>query len=119
VFGSPLLHDGVCYVLTADCHLYAFDATAAAKGSQTPLIDGRQLFPEDADSEPVAYASLTRAGKYLFASNTRGQTVVMEATREAKVLARNQLPKGAGGNPAFAGKELFLRDGDKLYCIGE
>jgi hypothetical protein len=48
-----------------------------------------------------------------------GETIVLEATREAKMVARNKLPAGSGASPVFDGRDLFLRDGTKLYRIGE
>ena len=68
---------------------------------------------------PLAYASLTLAGKYLFLTNNQGDSVVLEATKEAKLVSKNRLPAGSGAAPVFSGKDMFLRAGDKLYCIGE
>jgi hypothetical protein len=57
------------------------------------------------------------AGKHLYLTSLTGETLVIEATREAKVVARNKLKDGTGASPVFSGKDLFLRDGDRLYCI--
>ena len=116
VFGSPLLHDGLLYTVSALGELCAFDLKG--KGSAKPVIEGRMLFGDPTGS-PVAYASLTLGGKHLFINSLRGETVVLEATREAKEVGRNSLKEGSGASPVFFGKDLFLRDGDKLYCIGE
>lgn len=64
------------------------------------------------------YPSLTVADGKLFVGNDVGQTFVLEATREYKELARNQLAEGSGATPAFAGSSLFIRSGEFLYCIG-
>lgn len=118
VFGSPLLQDGVLFAITGQGELYAFDAKA--KGSPAPLIDARVLFEGGGGgAEPLVYASLTLAGRYLFLHTNHGDSVVLEATREAKVVARNKMPTGSGAAPVFSGKDMFLRDGDKLFCIGE
>lgn len=118
IFGSPVLHDGILYVSTGAGELFAFDA--GGKGELKPLIDARPLFEGGGGgAEPLAYASLTLAGKYLFLSNNQGDSVVLEATREAKLVARNRLPAGSGAAPVFSGKDMYLRAGDKLYCIGE
>jgi outer membrane protein assembly factor BamB len=117
IFGSPVLHDGILFVSTGAGELFAFDA--GGKGELKPLIDARPLFEGGGGSEPLAYASLTLAGKYLFLSNNQGDSVVLEATREAKLVSKNRLPAGSGAAPVFSGKDMFLRAGDKLYCIGE
>jgi len=116
VFCSPLLHDNTLFITTSDGELFAFDARG--KGAQDALINGRKLFEDANTAGPTAYASLTLAGKYLFLNSNRGEVVVLEATRQARLISRNRLPAGTGSNPVFSGNEMFLRDGDKLFCIG-
>jgi len=116
IFGSPLVHDGLLFTASGKGELFVFDARG--KGEQRPLIDARQVFGKDDGSVPLVYASITLAGKYLFLTSNRGETVVFEPTRDAKVLARNRLTSGTGSSPVFSGKEMFLRDGNKLFCIG-
>ena len=116
VFGSPLLHNDTLFITTGDGALFAFDASA--KGTQEPLIDGRVLFKNSGSAAlPAAYASITLAGKFLFFNSNQGETVVLEATRPAPPVRRNAVPGGSGSSPVFSGKEMFLRDGDKLFCI--
>jgi hypothetical protein len=67
---------------------------------------------------PAAYASITLAGKYLFLSSNRGETVVLEADRRARLVRRNKLSVGTGSSPVFCGDQMFIRDGDRLFCIG-
>jgi outer membrane protein assembly factor BamB len=118
IFGSPVLHDGILFVSTGAGELFAFDA--GGKGELKPLIDARPLFEGGGGgAEPLAYASLTLAGKYLFLSNNQGDSVVLEATRDAKLVSKNRLPAGSGAAPVFSGTHMYLRAGDKLYCIGE
>ena len=112
IFGSPLWQAGTVFMVTGEGELFGFDARG--KGSQESLINGRSLFENGG-----GYASLTLAGKYLFLNSNAGEIVVLEATREAKLVAKNNLPAGAGSSPVFSGKEMFLRDGEKLWCIGE
>jgi len=72
---------------------------------------------EGAKSGPVwVYASLTAAGKH-FLGNMTDETVVPEANREVKRVAKIALPSGAGGTPVFSGKEMYLRAGENLFCI--
>ncbi len=117
VFGSPLLHDHTLFLVTGAGELSAFDARG--KEAQESLLKDRKLFESEANAGPVVYGSLTLAGKHLFLSSNKGETVVLEATREARLVSRNRLPAGSGASPVFSGKDLFLRGGDKLYCIGE
>jgi outer membrane protein assembly factor BamB len=117
VFGSPLLHDNTLFITTGAGELFAFNASG--RGEQEPLINGRKLFENENSGGPTAYASLTLAGKYLFLNSNKGEVVVLEAKREARLVGRNKLPAGSGSSPVFSGKDMFLRDGDKLLCIGE
>jgi outer membrane protein assembly factor BamB len=114
VFGSPLVYGGLLVTATGAGNLYAFDA--GKKGSVEPVIDARPLFGEDA-GQNAAYASLTLAGRYLYLNSNTGEIVVLEATREMKQVACNKLKGGSGASPVFSGRDLFLRDGDRLFCI--
>lgn len=116
VFSSPLLHDGLLFTVTGKGELYAFDIRA--KGAAEPVIAARLLFGPDLPADSLSYSSLALAGRHLFLASNQGEVLVLEATREAKLVARNTLPEGTGSSPVFAGKDLFLRDGDRLYCIG-
>ncbi len=117
VFGSPLVHNGFLFTATGKGELFAFDAKG--KGDQRPLLDARPFFGKADANAPVVYASITLAGKYLFLNSNHGDIVVFEATRDAKEVSRNRLAAGTGSSPIFSGKEMFIRDGTKLYCIGE
>ena len=48
-----------------------------------------------------------------------GRTTVIEAGREFKILAQNQLDNGFMASPAVAGSALFLRTRTDLYRIEE
>lgn len=117
VFGSPLLHNNTLFMINGAGELFAFDARG--KDAQESLLKGCKLFAGEANAGPLVYASLTLAGKHLFLNSNKGETVVLEAAREARLVSRNRLPAGSGASPVFSGKDLFLRAGDKLYCIGE
>ena len=116
VFGSPLLHDGLLFVTTGQGELFAFDTHS--KEPQNPIIEGRALFGEDEGAIPITYSSITLAGKYLFLNSNKGDMVVLEASRDAKLVSKNSLPGGTGSSPVFSGNELFVRAGEKLYSIG-
>jgi outer membrane protein assembly factor BamB len=116
LFGSPLLHDGVLFTVTGKCELIAFDQNG--KGEVKPLFEPRKLFGETVATSAIAYSSLTLAGKYFFYCSNAGETVVLDANRDAKQVARNLLPSGSGATPVFSGTEMYFRSRDKLYCIG-
>ena len=116
VFSSPVLHDGLLFTVTGKGELYAFDIRA--KGAAEPVIAARLLFGSEAPADSLSYSSLALAGRHLFLASHQGEVLVLEATREARLVARNTLPEGTGSSPVFSGKDLFLRDGDRLYCIG-
>jgi hypothetical protein len=58
------------------------------------------------------------AGKYIFLSNNRGRTVVMEPGTDPKVIKTNELGDGSGATPTFVGTKMLIRSGEFLYCIG-
>jgi len=63
------------------------------------------------------YPSLVVADGALFISDDSGQTLVVEATRASREIARNRLPAGSGSTPTLAGSSIYLRAGDDLYCL--
>jgi outer membrane protein assembly factor BamB len=56
-------------------------------------------------------------GKIYFVSET-GETIVLQAGREPRVLARNPVGERTVASPAIARSQLFLRADDSLICIG-
>ena len=53
----------------------------------------------------------------IYLLSQEGQTTVIAASREYKVLAENKLDDGFMSSPAVAGKSLFLRTRSALYRI--
>jgi outer membrane protein assembly factor BamB len=108
VISSPVLKDGRIFVIP-----YDFPVCLVLEAKT-----GRILLEKETDLAPNIYPSLSLAGNRLYVSNDKGDTVVLEATAEGKVIRRNQLPEGSGASPAFSGSHLYLRGGGFLYCIG-
>lgn len=50
--------------------------------------------------------------------NEDGETYVLQAGRELKVLSQNRLDERTLASPAISGGELFIRSDESLYCIG-
>ncbi|HEV2946795.1 MAG TPA: PQQ-binding-like beta-propeller repeat protein [Gemmataceae bacterium] len=63
------------------------------------------------------YASPIYAEGHLYFFDDGGDSHVLEAGREPKVLAHNHLDAGCMASPAVAGKALFLRTKTHLYRI--
>jgi outer membrane protein assembly factor BamB len=64
-------------------------------------------------------ASPIHAAGRLYLFDEDGRTTVLEAGREYKVLAQNQLDNGFMASPAVAGNALFVRTTKDLYRIEE
>jgi len=62
-------------------------------------------------------ASPVLAGGRIYVFDEDGKATVLEAGREFKVLAENQLDDGFMASPAIAGRALFLRTKTHLYRI--
>jgi len=57
-------------------------------------------------------------GKVYLLSET-GETFVIAAGREFRVLARNQLDERQVASPAIAGGQFFIRTDEHLFCLGK
>jgi outer membrane protein assembly factor BamB len=108
IISSPLFRDGMLFVVPSGSS--EFRVLNAATGEV--------LREKDLDLTPNLYPSLALAGAHLFLGNDKGEMLVLEPTREAKLLHHNELPAGSGASPVFSGSHLFLRGGDLLYCVG-
>src|SRR5690606_31397933 len=105
---SPLLYQGRLYILEQRGGLLAcYDAE-----------DGKQLYRQriagakGCTSSPWAYD-----GK-VFCLDEAGETFVISAGPEFKLLGQNALgSEMCWSSPAIAGGALYLRDLDSLYCI--
>ena len=77
-------------------------------------IYGRQRIAPDSgtfSASPWAYNGR------IFAVSEDGETFVMQAGPEFKLLGRNTLGEMTLASPAIAGGSLFVRTATKLYCI--
>jgi outer membrane protein assembly factor BamB len=79
-------------------------------------IYGRQRLAGDAgtfSASPWSYNGR------IFVLSEDGETFVIQAGPEYKLLARNSLNEMSLASPAVAGRSLFIRTATKLYCISE
>jgi outer membrane protein assembly factor BamB len=107
---SPLLYDDRLYFFASNnAVLSCIDANTGK-----PLYDGKRV--EDLQG---VYASPVGAGGRVYLVGRNGTTVVIKHGDEFEVLATNKLDDRIDSSPAIAGKDLFLRGHDYLYCIAE
>jgi outer membrane protein assembly factor BamB len=109
---SPLLYGERLYMFSGNnALLTCFDAKTGKPIVETHRID---------DLEGV-YASPVAAAGRVYLVGRNGTTVVIKhlnQTDKVEVLATNVLQERIDASPALAGKDLFLRGQQYLYCIG-
>ena len=107
---SPLLYDDKLYFFSGNNGMIScLDAK-----SGNVLIDAERL--EDLKN---VYASPAGADGRVYLVGRNGVTLVIKHSDKLEVLATNKLDESFDASPAIAGKELFLRGHEYLYCIEE
>jgi len=126
---SPLLYQGLAYVVSGDGVLTVIDAAKGEVVYQrmldvSPLMGGGVI-------RAGCSSSPTLGGKHIYIWDNQGGTVVIEPGRTFKQVARNRIEQlvylwGAVrcnestiSNPIFSGNRLYYRGEVNLYCIGE
>jgi len=92
---------------------------AASYGTVTCLEadTGKKVYEKSL--ERVSFnASPTLVGKAIYLLSTKGLTIIIEAGRTYKELARCDLSEETRATPAFAAGRIFIRTAKHLYCIG-
>ncbi|MFT4541450.1 MAG: outer membrane protein assembly factor BamB [Planctomycetota bacterium] len=107
-FASPLIHDGLIYILGSSNVLACHDAET-----------GEQLWRERVPNAVQVVASPWVAGGELHIMDEEGTTVVIASGRDYKVLRTNRLDGLFWGTPSIAGDSLLIREARALYCIRE
>jgi outer membrane protein assembly factor BamB len=104
---SPLLYDGYLYILEQRGGiLCCYDART-----------GKQVYKERLAGARGFTSSPWACGGKVFCLADDGETFVVQAGPNFKVLAENKLDEMCWSSPAVAGGALFLRTVDHLYCI--
>ena len=107
---SPLLYDGILYLLKSNNGiLSAFDAATGKPHYQLQRID----------AVPNVFASPVGAAGRVYIAGQEGTTVVIKHGATFEVLATNKLTEGFNASPALVDNELYLRGAKHLYCIAE
>ncbi len=115
-YTSPLYHDGCVFLWDKNSVLSVVDAAT-----------GRQIRSKRLGLTGSAYSSPALGGKYIFLGTDDGTMAVLEASVmrelddrlsvEVKEVARNKL-EPTRSSPVFAGKHMYLRTLENMYCIG-
>lgn len=103
---SPILYGDYLYLMT-DRGVVTCLRAATGEVVYTDRLPAATTFK----SSPVAFD-----GKILF-SNEDGQTSVVQAGPEFKVLNTNSLGESIWASPALSGGQIFIRTESHLYCI--
>lgn len=107
---SPLLYGDRLYFFGSNNGILScFDAKtgeALLNAERIPALHG-------------VYASPVGAAGRVYLVGRNGATVVIKRSDKLEVLATNQLGEGIDSSPAVAGRDLFLRGREHLYCISE
>lgn len=107
-FASPVVHEGLVYVINGKPILSVLDAKTGKL-----VYDARLDF-----GTGHVYPSIALAGKLLFISADNGVTLILKPGREYQEVGRNTLEEFRS-SPVFEGKRLYIRGYKHLYCIGE
>ncbi len=107
---SPLLYNGKLYFFAVNNSVLTCLDTKAGD----VVFDAQKL--EDLSG---VYASPIGAAGKVYLPGRNGVTVVLKQSDKLEVLATNHLDEKFDASPAAAGKDLFLRGREYLYCIGE
>jgi hypothetical protein len=108
VIPSPLLYDGVLYVIKNGGILTAFDP-ATGEVLKTGRVRGAL---GGYSASPVA-----AEGK-LFIVSEEGKLAVLRAGRDWEVLAVNDLSEGSFATPALSASRIYVRTDEALFCFG-
>ena len=107
---SPLLYDGLLYfVQHVTPILTCVDALTGKPHFAQQRLEGLT----------TVYASPIGINNRVYIAGLDGTTLVLEKSKELKVLASNKLDDSFAASPAVVGNELFLRGRSHLYCLTE
>jgi outer membrane protein assembly factor BamB len=107
---SPLLYDGVLYMLKTNSGiLSAFDAATGKPHYQVQRLEGI----DEVFSSPVG------ASGRVYVTDRNGNTLVLRHGPKYEVLAKNVLDDGFDASPALVGTDIYMRGYKFLYNIGQ
>ena len=81
---------------------------------------GQTLWKDRLPGISKSWGSFLLAGNHIYALSQAGETVIFKANpEEFEVVAHNLLGEMTNSSIAVAGKELFIRTHEGLWCVGE
>lgn len=105
-YSSPLVNDGIVYLISREFVLQALDAAS-----------GEKFYEEKIRGfTGTAYPSLTLAGEAIFVGAEDGQFAFLKSGREYEEITRTKV-NGFRSTPIFAGDTMFLRTQDDLRAV--
>jgi outer membrane protein assembly factor BamB len=107
---SPLLYDDKLYFFAVNNAMLSCVDAKTGK----PLADAERI--EDLQG---VYASPVGAKDRVYLIGRNGAAKVIKNSGRIEVLASNRLNDRIDASPAIAGKEMFLRGHEHLYCLAE
>jgi hypothetical protein len=69
--------------------------------------------------EGIFSASPVAGDGKVYLTSELGEMIVLEAGRQFRLLARNQLGERMVASPAISGGQIFIRTDEHLFCIGQ
>lgn len=128
---SPLICNGLVYIVSANAILLVFDLAAEKLVYRKELDFGEQPKRSDRPYGCGVGASPSFAGGKIFLVGNFGTTLILEPGREYKEVGRNTIDRPIAFNykndaregtiscPFFEGTRIYYRAQRYLYCIGE
>ncbi len=103
---TPLLHEGLLYLVNDGGLLFCFDA-------QTGEIIWREQLDGNFSASPML------AGGNIYVPNEAGMVYVFKPGRKFELVAQNNLDGGGFASPVFCDNRIYLRTSHRLWCLGE
>jgi len=103
---SPVLQDGLLFTVTSQGIIVCMDVRTGERHWKKRLPTGTYR------------ASLIAGDGKIFAVSSTGNTAVVAAEDNFKLIANNSLGHGSNASPAAAGNSLLIRAESALYRIG-
>jgi outer membrane protein assembly factor BamB len=107
---SPLLYEGLLYLFSGN---NATLSIIEARTGEAP-VDAERL-----EGIFGVYASPAGAAGRVYVAGRDGNVWVLKAGPQIEVLAKTKFNEGFDASPAPAGRQLFLRGREHLYCLVE
>jgi outer membrane protein assembly factor BamB len=105
---TPLVYDGLVYIVTYNGVLSAYDARTGERKYQERFKDGKSAFT----ASPVASAG------HVYFPNEDGQVFVVKAGPVFQQVATNEMNAPILATPAISEGQLIVRTGTHLMSIG-